>query len=166
MALVPRTLTPRALAANRGNALKSTGPRTGRGKSNSRLNNLRNGRYSAIRKGYFHFWLRLVLADPRARGYLWDMSKLPIPMSPEPGFSKFRRDARREYLSTVARYLRPRPVISLKSLAADRSGRAEGGGRIRGIPPLIFEGRSHDVVENKGAAQKTNRKTNLKIRRK
>jgi hypothetical protein len=37
------TLTPALLAANRGNAQKSTGPRTARGKARSRRNGLRKG---------------------------------------------------------------------------------------------------------------------------
>ena len=40
------TLTPARLAANRRNARKSTGPRTPRGKAQSRMNALRNGDYS------------------------------------------------------------------------------------------------------------------------
>ena len=40
------TLTPARLAANRRNARKSTGPRTARGKAQSRMNSLRGGRYS------------------------------------------------------------------------------------------------------------------------
>ena len=39
-------MTPARLAASRRNALKSTGPRTERGKIQSSLNNLRSGRYS------------------------------------------------------------------------------------------------------------------------
>ncbi|HUI43362.1 MAG TPA: hypothetical protein VL523_15465 [Terriglobia bacterium] len=40
-------LTPASLAARRANALKSTGPRSERGKARSCLNALRNGRYTA-----------------------------------------------------------------------------------------------------------------------
>jgi hypothetical protein len=40
------TLTPARLAANRRNARKSTGPRTARGKAQSRMNGLRNGDHS------------------------------------------------------------------------------------------------------------------------
>ncbi len=42
-----RTLTPALLAAKRRNALKSNGPRTARGKAQSRLNGLRHGGRSA-----------------------------------------------------------------------------------------------------------------------
>ncbi len=41
-----RTLTPAALAARRSNALKSTGPRTDRGKARVALNRLKHGRYA------------------------------------------------------------------------------------------------------------------------
>ena len=40
------TLTPALLASNRRNARQSTGPRTARGKAQSRLNGLKEGRYS------------------------------------------------------------------------------------------------------------------------
>ena len=40
-------LTPEALAARRANALKSTGPRTPRGKARVSLNGLQHGRYAA-----------------------------------------------------------------------------------------------------------------------
>jgi hypothetical protein len=41
--LKPRIMTPARLAANRCNALKSTGPRTARGKAQSCLNRLKTG---------------------------------------------------------------------------------------------------------------------------
>jgi hypothetical protein len=47
------TMTPARLAANRLNALKSTGPRTARGKAQSRLNALRSGTRSP-------FYLRMM----------------------------------------------------------------------------------------------------------
>jgi len=40
------TLTPALLASNRRNAKKSTGPRTARGKAQSRLNHLQSGMHS------------------------------------------------------------------------------------------------------------------------
>jgi hypothetical protein len=42
------TMTPARLEANRRNARKSTGPRTAQGKSQSRLNSLREGNRSAL----------------------------------------------------------------------------------------------------------------------
>ena len=44
--LKPRVMTPALLAANRANALKSTGPKTPAGKAASRLNALKQGRRS------------------------------------------------------------------------------------------------------------------------
>jgi hypothetical protein len=40
------TMTPARIEANRRNALKSTGPRTARGKAQVRFNALKNGRHS------------------------------------------------------------------------------------------------------------------------
>lgn len=45
--------TPALLAANRANALKSTGPRTPRGRERSSCNAFRNGSRASLR-----FWLR------------------------------------------------------------------------------------------------------------
>ena len=46
-------LTPARLEANRRNAQKSTGPRTARGKSQSRMNSLRSGTRSALHENFF-----------------------------------------------------------------------------------------------------------------
>ena len=48
MALRKSPMTPARLEANRRNAKKSTGPRTARGKSQSRLNGLRSGARSRL----------------------------------------------------------------------------------------------------------------------
>jgi hypothetical protein len=48
MSLRKSPMTPARLEANRRNAQKSTGPRTPRGKSQSRLNGLRSGRRSRL----------------------------------------------------------------------------------------------------------------------
>jgi hypothetical protein len=55
------TLTPALLAANRRNSKKSTGPRTGRGKAWSRLNNLQHGGRS---QEYIDFLDALLNAPP------------------------------------------------------------------------------------------------------
>jgi hypothetical protein len=58
MLVRPRTLTPASLEARRANALKSTGPRTGRGKARVALNPLKHGRAAVnlpeklVRAGY------------------------------------------------------------------------------------------------------------------
>jgi hypothetical protein len=54
-------MTPARLEANRRNAQKSTGPRTPRGKSQSRLNGLRSGFRSRL---YEDFLLALLNAPP------------------------------------------------------------------------------------------------------
>ena len=59
--LKPRVMTPARLEANRRNALKSTGPRTARGKAQSRLNGLR---YGFCSPAYRQFWLALFEAPP------------------------------------------------------------------------------------------------------
>ena len=48
MSLRKNPMTPARLEANRRNAKKSTGPRTPRGKSQSRMNRLRNGGRSRL----------------------------------------------------------------------------------------------------------------------
>ena len=55
------TMTPARLEANRRNARKSTGPRTARGKSQSRMNSLRTGGRSAL---HANFFLLLLDAPP------------------------------------------------------------------------------------------------------
>jgi hypothetical protein len=56
-------LTPALLEANRRNARKSTGPRTARGKAQSRMNGLRKGERSAV---YKKLLLSLLNAPPGA----------------------------------------------------------------------------------------------------
>jgi hypothetical protein len=52
-------MTPARLAANRHNALQSTGPRTARGKAQSRMNSLRTGRRAP---SYRKLWFALLEA--------------------------------------------------------------------------------------------------------
>ena len=59
--LKPRVMTAARRAANRRNALKSTGPRTARGKATSKLNGMRHGHCSPI---YRQFWRALLDAPP------------------------------------------------------------------------------------------------------
>jgi len=63
MLLRKSPLTPARLEANRRNAQKSTGPRTARGKSQSRMNALRSGGRSRL---YQHLLLALSDAPPGA----------------------------------------------------------------------------------------------------
>ncbi len=59
----PPTLTPARLAANRRNALKSTGPRTARGKAQARLNGLRRGEGARL----YHDVMMLLMETPPDR---------------------------------------------------------------------------------------------------
>jgi hypothetical protein len=59
----PPTMTPARIEANRRNAKKSTGPRTARGKAQSRMNGLRTGDRSAL---YEDFFLTMLHAPPGA----------------------------------------------------------------------------------------------------
>jgi len=62
MSLVkPRVPSPAGIAANRRNAQKSTGPRSARGKAQSRLNRLRNGGRSRL---YLGLMQKLIDAPP------------------------------------------------------------------------------------------------------
>jgi len=63
MSLRKNPMTPARLAANRRNAKQSTGPRTPRGKSQSRLNGLRNGGRSRL---YLELFRALADAPPGA----------------------------------------------------------------------------------------------------
>ena len=53
----PPTMTPALLAALRRNARKSTGPRTARGKAQTRLNALKSGQHSRLYWGLRYFYL-------------------------------------------------------------------------------------------------------------
>ena len=55
------TMTPARLEANRRNAQKSTGPRTARGKAQSRLNGLKKGSRSALHR---QLLMALLNAEP------------------------------------------------------------------------------------------------------
>jgi hypothetical protein len=59
----PYVLSPARIAANRRNARKSTGPRSARGKAQSRLNRLRDGSRSRL---YQDLLWRLMDAPPAA----------------------------------------------------------------------------------------------------
>jgi hypothetical protein len=61
--LKPRVSSPARIAANRRNARKSTGPRSARGKAQSRLNRLRNGSRSRL---YQDLMWKLMDAPPGA----------------------------------------------------------------------------------------------------
>src|SRR5579864_503887 len=84
------TRTPALLEANRRNARKSTGPRTARGKAQTRLNALRNGEYSRLRRdllvtllyappGAVERWARAMVTPEMARNqYLGEVAEILI----------------------------------------------------------------------------------------
>jgi hypothetical protein len=57
------TITPARIEANRRNAQKSTGPRTARGKAQSRMNGLKSGRRSSLHR---QLLMALLNAEPGA----------------------------------------------------------------------------------------------------
>jgi hypothetical protein len=71
------TLTPALLAANRRNSQKSTGPRTVRGKAQTRMNALRTGDRSRLRRNL----LRALLNAPPGRVEAWAESLLTPEMA-------------------------------------------------------------------------------------
>lgn len=73
-------LTPALLAANRRNARKSTGPRTARGKRQSRLNALRSGGRSRLRGRFF----AVMLSAPRGAVERWVREILTPEMAWQP----------------------------------------------------------------------------------
>jgi len=66
------TMTPARLEANRRNAEKSTGPRTARGKAQSRMNGLKSGWYSHFYQNFVQGCLDFPLGavDEAARALL------------------------------------------------------------------------------------------------
>ena len=80
-------MTPAKLAANRANALKSTGPRTWRGKGQVALNALRHGRYASPRL------FRTRVARSREELALYDWIHLQICEKLGPGNPQQRQEA-------------------------------------------------------------------------
>ena len=78
------TLTPALLEANRRNARKSTGPRTARGKAQTRMNALRSGERSRLRRD---LWVALLNAPPgRVEGWVQAL------MTPEMAWNQHLRE--------------------------------------------------------------------------
>ena len=77
-------MTPARLAANRRNARKSTGPRTARGKAQSRMNGLKSGVYPATPPG--NQWEKWRDKAARTTRPLDPQKAPPLPpeQSPEP----------------------------------------------------------------------------------
>jgi len=72
--LKPRMLSPALRDSNRRNAKKSTGPRTRRGKAQSRLNSLRTGARSRL---YQDLMWKLMDAPPCGMGWVLRESLTP-----------------------------------------------------------------------------------------
>jgi hypothetical protein len=118
MALIHRKVTARMIAANRANAQRSTGPRTARGKAESRLNALRTGKYSRLDAEYFRLWIKVLLTGPWEPRPPWKITEMPIPEDWPAGYKPWRAREFREFIHKVARYLDPetRPSRSLQEL--------------------------------------------------
>lgn len=130
MALTKRRMTEAALAANRANALKSTGPRTAAGKARSRLNGLKHGGRSAFAQRYFRLWFTALMTgpwEPRAH----DISKMPIPWVRPAGSKPRDRLAFREHVASLARFVSPQR----------RPSRPQGEKRVKKKNPF-FDARS------------------------
>ena len=111
MSLLKRRMTEAALAANRANALKSTGPRTAAGKARSRLNALKHGRRSSLATEYFRLWFNALTTGPWERPRL-DVAKMPVPFFVSPRQVNWRGEVLREFLQEVAPYLASRPRVT------------------------------------------------------
>jgi hypothetical protein len=132
--LIRRKVTPAMAAANRSNARRSTGPRTARGRSLSRLNGVRNGRRSAIAQRYFRLWFAAHTRGP------WlppiDATNLPYPLlCPAGSLTDLRREFR-EYLASVTQFV---PAESLRKRMKARNSSKNH----------FFDERSRQEIENK-----------------
>jgi hypothetical protein len=83
MSLVKLTVTPRKRRANRLNSRKSTGPRTRAGKSRSRLNALRKGKYSSLLLRYRRLWAQILAHGPYRPPDWWRFKDMPLPADRE-----------------------------------------------------------------------------------
>jgi len=78
------TMTPARLQANRRNAQKSTGPRTARGKAQSRMNSLKNAGFSPL----FRKALENFLDAPPGAGYKAALATLTPEQAAHPVFAR------------------------------------------------------------------------------
>jgi hypothetical protein len=105
MALRKNPMSPARLEANRRNAQKSTGPRTARGKSQSRLNSLRSGGRSRL---YGDLLLALANAPPCAVARTARAALTPA-QAAHPLFAQLVEIFRQAEIGTALRFRRPRP---------------------------------------------------------
>lgn len=117
--------TPALIAANRRNALKSTGPRTVAGKARVALNGLKNGRYAS------HLHRRPLLADDWERAWLYRGVRSVISRVYSPSSLLEYRDCERMasevwcHLSCLLNGSGPKPESPLES--NENSRRIPGG---------------------------------------
>jgi hypothetical protein len=104
MALRKNPMSPARLEANRRNAKKSTGPRTARGKSQSRLDGLRSGG----RCLYGDLLLALADAPPCAVAKTARTVLTPA-RAAHPLFAQLVEIFRQAEIGTALRFRRPRP---------------------------------------------------------
>ena len=105
MPLRKNPMTPARLEANRRNSKKSTGPRTARGKSQSRLNGLRSGGRSRLYRD-----LLLALADaPPCSVAKTARTVLTPAQAAHPLFAQLVEIFRQAEIGVVLQYGRPRP---------------------------------------------------------
>jgi hypothetical protein len=105
MALRKNPMSPARLKANRRNAQKSTGPRTARGKSQSRLNGLRSGGRSRL---YGDLLLALADAPPCAVAQTARTALTPA-QAAHPLFAQLVEIFRLAEIGTALRFRRPLP---------------------------------------------------------
>ena len=106
MLLRKSPMTPARLEANRRNAQKSTGPRTARGKSQSRLNGMRSGARSRLCHD-----LLLVLSDaPPGAIVKTARAALTPAQARHPLFAQLVEIFRQSEIEVALRYRRPLPA--------------------------------------------------------
>lgn len=112
MSLVRRRVTERMIAANRANARRSTGPRTVRGKAQSRLNGLRDGHSSRLYLNYIEMWL--TCKGPWKLPLPWGFSKISTPGDGRSGYDQGEARSMREFLLSISACPQPAPRTRAK----------------------------------------------------
>lgn len=112
MALIHRTVTVRMIAANRRNSRHSTGPRTVRGKAQSRLNGLRDGHSSGLYLNYIEMWLSS--KGPWKLPLPWGFSKISTPGDCRSSYDQGEARSMREFLLSISACPQPAPRTRAK----------------------------------------------------
>lgn len=152
MSLVKSPMTPKRLAANRANALKSTGPRTRSGKLHSRLNALKDGTYSALLDRYLRLWFQTWVNGPNRPPDWWRFAHMPVPLDSCRG--DFRRGEEIRDLLWKARHYLPLGERRRFTIT-DINAQCQPVLPWEKLKESFFSGRSQEAVENtRGVAQK------------